>query len=376
MMAMRRSMSKRDLDWGMTAVLMAFAGARVAFAADAAVPDRTVNVPAFALPPSGYLSPEAKAALSRPGIDGDDMLAKVLSSGKAGDLRARMPQLMAKQIGHLLDLYPVTIEKSVIAGVPAVTATPKAGIPAANRRKILLDLPGGGFVMGEAGSTGMTEAIPLAVMAGVRIVSITYRQAPEATFPAASEDVAAVYRELLKTHRPQDIGIYGCSAGGMLTAEAIAWFQKEKLPLPGATGIFCASADARQLGDSAVLERPLLGLPARPPAKRSYFGEHDRADPLVSPIVSPDVLRRFPPTLIVTATRAHEMSGAVETARRLRELGVDCDLAVWDGLGHAFFYSIDMPESREAFSVMAAFFRRHLDLAPTKSGSGTDRRAN
>ena len=73
--------------------------------------------------------------------------------------------------------------------------------------------------MGAADGTGMIESIPLAALAQVEIVSITYRQAPETTFPAASEDVAAVYRELLKTHRPEDIAIFGCSAGGLLAAE-------------------------------------------------------------------------------------------------------------------------------------------------------------
>jgi acetyl esterase/lipase len=64
-------------------------------------------------------------------------------------------------------------------------------------------------------------------------------------FPAASEDVAAVYRELLKVHKSSDIGAFGNSAGGLLTAQALAWFRHVKLPSPGASGIFCASADAR-----------------------------------------------------------------------------------------------------------------------------------
>ncbi len=58
-----------------------------------------------------------------------------------------------------------------------------------------------------------------------------------------------------------------------------------------------------------------------------------------------------------------DMSSAVNTHRELVKAGVDADLHVWDGLGHAFFYDIDLPESREAFDVMAAFFRKHLKLA-------------
>ncbi|CAN7460463.1 alpha/beta hydrolase fold domain-containing protein [Phenylobacterium sp. LjRoot225] len=323
--------------------------------------DGTVNVPTFQLPPSIYLSDEAKAALPRKPSDPEEPMFRALASGSAGAMRAKIGQYMAGTIKHHADLYPVTMRETTIAGVQAIVVTPVKPVPAANRRKILLNLPGGGFVMGAAGGTGMVESIPLAALAQVEIVSITYRQAPETKFPAASEDVAAVYRELLKTHRPEDIAIFGCSAGGLLTAESMAWFQKEKLPLPGAIGIFCASADARWGGDSRAFGRPFQGLGPRP-GGLSYFRDEDLTNPLASPVLAPDILKKFPPTLIVTATRAMEMSAAVNTHRELVKAGVEADLHMWDGLGHAFFYNIDLPESREAFQVMADFFRKRLKL--------------
>jgi acetyl esterase/lipase len=325
--------------------------------------DGTVVVPSFQLPPSMYLSDAAKAALPRKPSDPEEGMFRALASGQAGEFRKRMPEFMAPRLKHLTDLYPVTMRDTTIAGVPAVIATPVKPIPKANRRKILLNLPGGGFVMGAANGTGMIESIPLAALAQVEIVSITYRQAPETTFPAASEDVAAVYRELLKEHRPEDIAIFGCSAGGLLGAESMAWFAKEKLPLPAALGIFCASADARWGGDSRAFARPFAALPPRPSAPRNYFGDADLTNPLASPVLAPDILKRFPPTLLITASRAMEMSAAVNTHRELVKAGVDADLHMWDGLGHAFFYNIDLPESREAFDVMTRFFQRHLKLA-------------
>jgi acetyl esterase/lipase len=330
-------------------------------AAGAIEPDGTVQVPAFRLPPSLYLSDEAKAALPRKPIDPEERMFRALAAGQAGALRAGMGQFMAPQVKHHADLYPVTMRETTVAGVPAVFVTPAKPMPAANRKKILLNLPGGGFVMGAANGTGMVESIPLAALAQVQILSITYRQAPEAQFPAASEDIAAVYRELLKTHRPQDIAIFGCSAGGLLTAEAMAWFQKENLPLPAAIGIFCASADARLGGDSRAFGRPFQGL-APVSRQRNYFRNESLTNPLASPVLAPDVLKRFPPTLIITATRAPEMSAAVNTHRELVKAGVPAELHMWDGLGHAFFYNIDLPESREAYQVMAGFFGRNLKL--------------
>ena len=326
-------------------------------------PDGTVVVPSFPLPPSLYMSDEAKAALPRKPTDPEEGMFRALASGKAGEFRKRMPEFMASRLKHLTDLYPVTMRPATIAGVAAVIATPVKPIPKANSRKVLLNLPGGGFVMGAADGTGMIESIPLAALAQVEIVSITYRQAPETTFPAASEDVAAVYRELLKTHRPQDIAIFGCSAGGLLAAESMAWFDKEKLPFPAALGIFCASADARWAGDSRAFGHPFAALPARPSAPRNYFGDNDLTNPLVSPVLAPTLLKRFPPTLLITASRAMEMSAAINTHRELVKAGVDAELHMWDGLGHAFFYSIDLPESHEAFDVMTHFFQQHLKLA-------------
>jgi len=323
--------------------------------------DGTVTVPSFDLPPSIYLSEEARKALPRSPIDMEAPMLRALAAGKIGELRKMMPQLMGGRIKKLTETYGVKTRAAEIAGVPAVYATPVKPLPAANRRKILLNLPGGGFMMGVASGTGMVESIPLAALAQVEIVSITYRQAPETMFPAASEDVVKVYRELLKTHRPQDIGIFGCSAGGLLTAEAIAVFQRENMPIPAAIGIFCASADARWGGDSRAFSRPFQALPPMDGSRR-YFTDADLTDPLASPVLDPAILKAFPPTLLITASRAQEMSAAINTHRELVKAGVAADLHMWDGLGHAFFYDSTLPESKEAFAVMATFFRKHLQL--------------
>ena len=327
--------------------------------------DGTVLVPAFRLPPSVYVSDEAKRAMPRTPTDPEAPMLQMLAGGQAGAMRARVGEFMKPRHDALKAKYAVVTRETTIAGIAATIATPAVGVPTGNKRKVLLNLPGGGFVMGAANGTGLVESIPLAGLAGVEIVSITYRQAPEAVFPAASEDVAKVYRELLKTHRAQDIAVFGCSAGGLLAAEAMAWFVQEKLPLPGAIGIFCASADARWGGDSRAYARPFQALPAADGPRR-YFTERDLSDPRASPVLSPALLAKFPPTLLITGVRAFELSAAVNTHRELVKAGVEADLHVWDGLGHAFFYDPALPESREAFDVMTRFFTRHLLLAKNR----------
>lgn len=330
--------------------------------------DGAVTVPSYRLPPSVYMSAEARKALPREAADGD-YWADMMTNGSAPAQR-RAGANNADRIKHVKALYPANAEEVTIAGVHGYRVTPAGGVPKRHRGKILINLSGGGFAMANAAAGGLSESIPVAALAGMEIVTLDYRQAPEAQFPAASEDVAAVYRELLKTHRPKDIGIFGCSAGGLLTAQSLAWFDKEKLPMPAAAGIFCASADARWAGDSWFWQKPLMGF-ATPPSldERFYYGDHDLADPLMSPMESPALLARFPPTLFITGSRAGELSSAINTHRLLIKMGVTADLHVWDGMGHGFFGNVDLPESREAFDVMARFFQVHLG-----SSSGTRRK--
>ena len=234
------------------------------------------------------------------------------------------------------------------------------GIGRRNQKRVLINLHGGGFLEGSR-TVSQLESIPIAGVARIKVVSVDYRQAPEARFPAASEDVAAVYRELLKSYAPKNIGIYGCSAGGLLTAQTVAWLQKEHVPLPGAVGMFCMGATYTGKGDSAFIARAIEGAPADEFAKYfAYFDGTQPDDPLVYPVSSEKMLQVFPPSLLVTATRDHAMSSAVYTHSRLSRLGVETELHVFEGLGHAFFYDPALPESREVYSLVSKFFDAHL----------------
>jgi acetyl esterase/lipase len=203
----------------------------------------------------------------------------------------------------------------------------------------------------------------------IKVITVDYREGPKYKFPAASEDVASVYRELLKTHDAKNIGIYGCSAGGMLTAESAAWFQTHSLPSPGAIGIYCAGAGgfggdslymASPTGEARMPSAMFGGAPGKGVPQLGYFSGTKPNDPLVAPLNSPEILAKFPPTLIITADRDIAMSDAIYTHEQLVKEGVDTELHVWEGLFHGFFYNADVPESRDAFNVMIRFFDRHL----------------
>jgi acetyl esterase/lipase len=331
--------------------------------------DGTVHVTDFAVPLSGFISPEAKK-IEAGQIAGHGWplpSGPVTGPGPVIDnwRKAMDDQIFTPALERQKAAYAVDIRDETIAGVKTNVVTPKDGIAPKNKDRVLINLHGGGFQMG-AGPAQLVESIPVSAVGKIEVVTVDYRQGPENKFPAASEDVAAVYKELLKHYKPQNIGIYGCSAGGGLSAASVAWFQKENLPRPGAIGIFSSSAGGGQ-GDATYIAPILNGQPPPPlptgehgPTQYGYFAGVDRKNPLVSPVYFPDVLGKFPPTLVLTATRDMAMSGAVYTHTQLVKAGVDAELHVWEGTGHCFFYSADMPESKDAYDVIVKFFDRHL----------------
>ena len=153
----------------------------------------------------------------------------------------------------------MNVEHKTIAGIYTDIVTPKDGVATKNRNRVLLNVHGGGFISG-ARTAALVESIPIASVEKIKVITIDYRMGPEYKFPAASEDVAAVYKEVLKEYSPQHIGLYGCSAGGMLAAMSIAWFQKNHLPNPSAIGVLCASIGELTGGDASFITGPLNGF--------------------------------------------------------------------------------------------------------------------
>jgi monoterpene epsilon-lactone hydrolase len=317
--------------------------------------DGTVQIPAESVPLSTFLSPEAKAYVSQ---HLHDMQNPELVKQDEG-----VPRFMKGMLARDHELFAVDKQDTQIGGVHTYVYTPKSGISEINKQRVLINLHGGGF-SGCWPACAELESIPISDLMQIKVVTVDYREGPEHKFPAASEDVAVVYRELLKTYSAKSIGIYGCSAGGMLTAMSVAWFQTHGLPSPGAVGIYCASAGSFG-GDATYIAFPFgeARVPmSRPPgaAQLGYFSAADPKDPMVSPISSPDIMAKFPPTLLITGTRDFAMSGTLYTNTQLVKLGVPTELHVWEGLFHGFFYNADVPESRDAFNVMIKFFDRNL----------------
>jgi acetyl esterase/lipase len=250
--------------------------------------------------------------------------------------------------------YDVEVRKGRIAGIP-VKHVCRRGIDAATERRVLLNFHGGGFAV-DSGS--LTESIPIAGMTGIPVISVMYRMAPEHPYPAAVDDALAVYRHVLQDRNPSDIGIFGTSAGAILTIQLLARLKAEGMAMPAAAGFFSGSADLARASDCEAFLPAMFEGRAAPDVLADYTVGTDRTDPLLSPIYGD--LTGLPPILLMTSTRDQLLSQTVLADLALRRAGVPTDLRVYEGMLHAFWAWIECPETDDALAAQAAFFAKHV----------------
>src|SRR5271168_1628171 len=294
------------------------------------------------VPVPGTISPEAQKVVAR--VQSDAAVPETLE-----ERRAKTDRWQAGAGEAMKKIYPANVAADTIAGVPVRVVTPlniaSEERAAEKRDRVLINLHGGGF---NADSGSLTETIPMANLTGMKVIAVLYRLAPEHPFPAGLDDAVAVYKELLKTHKPNHIAIYGTSAGAILTAEVTSKLKQLNLPLPGATGIFSGMGDFSQLGDSIALYG-LNGLSGHleppnsdTPHNEDYTGATDPKDPVLSPLYSDHT--GFPPTLFITSGRDLLLSGTTILHRAYLRAGVEAQLVVFEALPHAFWNNPGLPD--------------------------------
>jgi acetyl esterase len=209
-------------------------------------------------------------------------------------------------------------------------------------RPTLLFIHGGGWVQGDL-NTHDGLCGKLAAWAGIRVISIAYRLAPEHRFPAAPDDVLACYRALRATPAqwgvdPGRMAVGGDSAGGNLTAALMHDLQTLGLPLPVAQLLIYPAVDTRMNSESMQALRDAYILPVR--RIEWYLDQYlapgqDRTDPRVAPLFS-DRLAGQPPALIVVGGHDPLRDDGVMYADALRKAGGEAELIEFAGQIHAF----------------------------------------
>jgi pimeloyl-ACP methyl ester carboxylesterase len=311
--------------------------------------DGTLHFGPRTVPPPALESPEARRSYTQ------QMLQRAqTSAGRGGPASARILEGVPAPVAAggsketALKLYPVVEESQKIGGVGITIYSPKS-IPPKNRDKVLME-----FEMD-------AEAIAVASLGQLKVIKVNYRGGGPSI--PGNEDIVAVYRELLKTHKPASIGMFGASGGCTLAHTTILWLPEQKLPLPGAVGLGTCSGgsnpgDARYTmnGLDAGLSTVFSGRP--PYGGRDAVPRKPGEPPATA--LDGDIPKGYPPAFLLSGTRDMCLSQSVLLHRKLRNAGVEADLNVFEGMWHFFWEDAALPESQEAMTALANFFNRHL----------------
>lgn len=245
------------------------------------------------------------------------------------------------------------------------------GPAAAEPAPLLVYFHGGGWVIGDL-DTHDDVCRFIATRAGVRVLSVGYRLAPEHPFPAPVEDAVAAFAWAAANAAglgadPGRIAVGGDSAGGNLSAVVSMLARDGGGPRPAMQLLIYPVTDARAettsrrlFADGYLLTQADMDFfEARylPPAV-------DRDDPRVSVLRAPDP-SDLPPAYVVTAGFDPLRDEGEEYARRMREAGVPVALRRHPGLVHSFANQTAISRTaRAAMLELAGALRMGLALRP------------
>lgn len=231
---------------------------------------------------------------------------------------------------------------------------------------------GGGWVIGDL-DTHDNVCRSLANAAGVVVVAIDYRLAPEHPFPAALEDAMAAGRWVGGAASdlgidPGRVALGGDSAGGNLAALVSqrsgdtgleVKFQLLVYPLLDAR---YQTASIEENAEGFFLTKEVLYWFRENYLQDAASTAEGPADPRVSPACVPDSdLEGLPPGLIITAEYDPLRDEGEAYGERCRAAGVDMTVSRYDGMIHGFFSLAELlPDGRVAIDEAADHLKRHL----------------
>ncbi len=208
-------------------------------------------------------------------------------------------------------------------------------------------------------------SVPVADRLKMRIISIDYTNAPRARSEEILDQVIAVVESLVAGgYQFSDIGMYGDSAGGALTAGSVLKMRDMGIGTPAAVVLISPWADITSTGDTYETLKhadPHMNAPmALEKAALAYANKEDHKDPYISPVYA-DYSKGFPPALIQGGTKEIFLSTFVRLYQAMDQSGVTVKLDLYEGMWHVFQeINSELPESKLAHRKMDEFFRKHL----------------
>jgi acetyl esterase len=277
--------------------------------------------------------------------------------------------LRAEEEGRVLP----TAERLPLSSVTDMQAITSAGTipvriytPTQDREHgVIVYFHGGAFFLGSL-ETHDHVARSIAKATGLMVVSVGYRRAPEAAFPAGLDDCAGVVRWVVENSSQlgwdgRTLAVAGDSAGGTFAAVVAATAHDEGFEAITHQILYYPSLDLDfDLNRYPSLRENAVGYGIETaglkPYNAFYFASGaDPADPRVSPMKRED-LSGLPPALIVTAEYDPMRDEGEAYGARLQAAGVACTIRRYAGAPHGFVEHFSwVPAFHQVFDATREF---------------------
>jgi acetyl esterase len=240
-------------------------------------------------------------------------------------------------------------------------------VPRDAGRGLLVFFHGGGWVVGDLDThDGLCRAI--AADAGIRVLSVDYRLAPEAPAPTAAEDAIAAFTWAVDHAEDLDVdpglvAVGGDSAGGNLAAVVTQQSVRRDLPRPALQVLLYPAVDlvARRPSRDLFSEGFILSE-----ADIIWYRDHYtpdptlRPDPIVSPLRAED-LTGLPPTYLTTAGFDPLRDEGLDYAEALKSAGNALTHVPHPTLTHGYANLLTVPGAiRQAHSHLTNHLKSAL----------------
>lgn len=253
----------------------------------------------------------------------------------------------------------VDIETLTVAGMYAEWIKPKG----ANSQQVLYYLHGGAYAVCSL-QTHRRLIAKLAEAAGIIALAVEYRMAPEAPYPAATEDALAGYQHLLlQGYEGRNIIVAGDSAGGGLTAALLQLLRDNNLPQPALAVLISPWADLEGTGESNVtydVASSIINQRGLLYQGKLYAHTTDIRHPLVSPIYAD--FTGLAPMYIVASRHELIFDDSVRIAAKADTAGIPVTLETYPHVMHVWqIFDYLLPEAKESIKRIGSVMRAALN---------------